>query len=449
MLRPHISGLRPLLSLVLGAALFAGALSLSSCSHDSFLVVTLTSGDTPFAGVSWVDVDVRSGSSFSSPTLSYGVRDPLAFGPAPGVTLSISFTPSRSGLVDLFVTARDASRKCVGTGTKLGAMIKKGDVAAVSVELRHDCPDGDGGQVPDAAVPDGAVTFSGCDPAMPATACASGQTCFVNCTSQMGMCVVGGSKGPGERCVSNNDCMPGTQCFDYSNVTGCAAGTRICLKFCANDAMCSPGNGPGADGGVSGAGGGGRGGGGAPGPNTGAGGGAGSPAGVGGSSGGAAGSTSGSTGAAGGTTSAGAAGASVMFSRETTLAAPPSSLTPSACRNPVACSSALVTSYRTCSFSCDPRVPATSGCPTGLMCFLYRDPLTGKDNPDCGCSEPARVKTDGMACVAPDECAPGHVCNMMSGTLTCRRLCQMNSPGDCPSPKTCQLLTGTAFGVCL
>ena len=173
------------------------------------------------------------------------MRDPLSFGPASGVTLSISFTPSRSGQVDLTVIARDASRKCLGTGTKLGAMIKKGDVAAVSVQLRHDCPDADGGQPPDAAVPDGAVTFQGCDPAMPATSCENGQTCFVNCVSQKGMCVAGGTKGPGETCVSNTDCMPGTQCFDYSNVTGCAQGTRICLKFCANDAHVHPGQVPG------------------------------------------------------------------------------------------------------------------------------------------------------------------------------------------------------------
>jgi hypothetical protein len=447
-LSPHIRCLRSLPSFVLGATLLATTLSFSSCSHDSYLVVTLTSGDTQFTDVSWVDVDVSgsgSGGVVFSPTLSYGVRDPLTFGPAPGVTLSISFTPSRSGSVDLFVTARDASRKCVGTGTKLGAMIKKGDVASVSVQLRHDCPDGDGGQVPDAA--DGGVTFKGCDPAMPAASCASGQTCFVNCTSKTGMCVAGGTKGPGETCISNTDCMPGTQCFDYSNVTGCAAGTRICLKFCANDAMCSAGKSPGADAGVSGAGGAGA----APGAGTGSGGGMGTTA---GGAGGAGGGTNGAAGGAAGMASGGAAGAgtgmgTTMFSPALTLAAAPSDLTASACRNPVACSSTLVTSYRTCSFSCDPRVPATTGCPPGLTCFLYRDPVTGKDNPDCGCKEPARVKTDGMTCVAPDECAPGHVCNMMSGTLICRKLCQMNSPGVCPSPKTCQPLTGTAFGVCL
>jgi hypothetical protein len=139
-----------------------------------------------------------------------------------------------------------------------------------------------------------------------------------------------------------------------------------------------------------------------------------------------------------------------MFVSSALQAATGSDLPPAACRNPVACRDpAVVTAYRTCSFRCDPRGDATAGCPTGLLCFLYRDPATGKDNPDCGCSEPARQKTDGMACVAADECAPGHVCNMMNGTQICRRLCQTTSPGDCPSPKACQPLTGTAFGVCL
>lgn len=404
-----------------------------SCSHDSYLVVTLTSGDGDFTGVSWLDVDVRGADGVMSPTLSYGVRQPLSFGAAPGVTLSISFTPSRSGTVDLTVTARDVDRKCIGSGIKTGAAIKKGDVAPVAVQLVHQCPsDDDGGT--DAAT-DGGVTFKGCDPASPASSCSAGQTCFVNCGTKMGMCIAGGTKGPGETCNSNNDCMPGTQCFDYSNVTGCAAGTRICLKFCAADSMCNPGGATGGtDAGASSSGGAGAA------PAGAAGGGAG---GAGGSPAGAAGAAGTSAGGGPGGTSGGSGGASAP------IGATAADLTPSACRNPVACSSTLVTTYRTCSFSCDPRLPATTGCPAGLSCFLYRDPVTGRDNPDCGCREPTRVKTDGATCAGAYECAPGHVCNLMAGTQICRKLCKVGVAGECASPSVCQPLSGSTFGVCI
>ena len=409
-----------------GAAL-AVALALSSCSHDSYLVVTLTSADTDFTNVSRVDVNVE-GDGVMSPTLTYLPRAPISFGTA-GVTLSISFTPSRSGKVTLTVTALDAARKCVGRGTKADAMIKKGDVARASVSLRHDCSgtDPDGGS-PDGGSPtDGNVTFEGCDPANPAGKCQPGQTCFVECVARMGMCIAGGTKQAGESCTSNNDCAPGTQCFNYSGVTGCAQGTRICLKFCANDGMCTAGTGGAAAPGVGGAAGGTGGAGGRTGLSP--------DAGFGGNGGG---------GAGGG---AGAAG--LALSAGQPLAAAPADLTPSACRNPVSCSATLNTTYRTCSFSCEPRGDGTVGCPSSLRCFLYRDPLTGRDDPDCGCAAPTRVKTDGMACASAEECAPGHVCNMMGGTQICRRLCKVGVSADCPTPRVCQPLTGAAFGACI
>src|SRR6185503_14609503 len=124
---------------LMGAAGMALLLALPACSHDSYLVVTLTSADSEFTDVSWVDVEVE-GSGVTSPMLSYGAREPLSFSSTKGVTLSISFTPSRSGDVKLTVTARKADRSCIGSGVREGASIKKGDVAAVAVQLRHGCP---------------------------------------------------------------------------------------------------------------------------------------------------------------------------------------------------------------------------------------------------------------------------------------------------------------------
>ena len=114
------------------------------------------------------------------------------------------------------------------------------------------------------------------------------------------------------------------------------------------------------------------------------------------------------------------------------------------------CGGSVATSYKTCSFACDPRGNGQLGCPAGLFCFLYRDSATGQDNPDCGCRAPTRVGTDGQACVSSASCAPGYICNMMGGTQVCRKLCKMTSPGDCAAPQICGALqNNSVFGVCV
>jgi hypothetical protein len=130
-------------------------------------------------------------------------------------TLSVSFTPDRAGRVSVKVTVSNASA-CLGTGAAT-ATIDKGGVARATVTL----------------APSGCSAFSGCDPAV-AGSCPATQTCYVDCAAQTGRCVPGGAKGPGETCLSNSDCSPGTQCFDF----GCATTTRVCLKFCTQDDAC-------------------------------------------------------------------------------------------------------------------------------------------------------------------------------------------------------------------
>jgi hypothetical protein len=370
----------------------------SSCSRDSFLVVTLTA-NRAFDNVGWVDVEVQAAEGPSMATLHYDrSASPISFGTVaePSKTLSIGFTPDRSGLVNLIVTVRTPDRSCIiGTGSAQDAPIKKGDISSVMVAMLHlaNCPNPDGGTPDEGSTTDGPVTFAGCDPAMPGAMCATNQTCFVDCVNNRGMCVAGGTKGAGETCSGNADCMPGTQCFDYSTVPGCAAGTRVCLKFCAADSQCSSG--------VMGSGG----------------------AGGGGGSGG----TGGSGGATGGTGSG---------------------LSASACRDPVVCDS-TVTTYKTCSFGCDPRGQANLGCPAGLLCFLYKDPAGGPDSPNCSCREPTRIGTNGVPCGSSAACAPGYICNMMSTTQVCRKLCKLDSPTDCVAPQTCNALQNNPFGVCL
>jgi hypothetical protein len=398
---------------LLGAASLGGA---PSCSHDGYLKVTLRATEGKFENVNRVVVSVQGGSNMSTAWLNYAPETPISFDTMNWATLSISFTPSQSGTVVLDIGVLDKDGGCLGRG-QMNAPIKKGDVTSTTVMVTHTstCPTADGGTGDGGAndaVGDG-VTFPGCDPAAPANLCAANQTCFVNCAANQGICVAAGTKGPGEICAANSDCMPGTQCFDYSKLPGCAAGTKICQKFCDSDAQCA---------------------------STAGGTGGGAPA-TGGTGGNNAGGGSGADGIGG----AGGAGGAMGSAGGQTAA-----IGPGTCRNAVVCSPTLSTSYRTCSFGCDPRGNAMAGCPPGLLCFLYSDPMTAGDAPDCGCKEPSRVGTDGAQCKSSAACAPGFICNMMASTQVCRRLCMMTSPGDCPAPTTCSKLSNNSvFGVCI
>jgi hypothetical protein len=131
--------------------------------------------------------------------------------------------------------------------------------------------------------------------------------------------------------------------------------------------------------------------------------------------------------------------------------------TKSLCLGPVQCGG-VVTAYRTCTFACDPRQGATAakqtGCPTGLACLIVGD----MDQVDCACPEATRTGTDGVACTSSAQCAPGYICNMMSGARVCRAICRCDAKemtctaaaNDCGAGKTCSALTNdTTFGVCL
>jgi hypothetical protein len=128
------------------------------------------------------------------------------------------------------------------------------------------------------------------------------------------------------------------------------------------------------------------------------------------------------------------------------------------CQGPVMCPTFL-TAYRTCTFNCDPRAAAAGtrgGCPNLLACVMPGD----MDQVDCGCPEATRTKRDGEACASAAECAPGFICNRMSGTQTCRPICRCdaNASGvctatmnDCPTAgTTCRAVTNnTIYGICL
>ena len=218
--------LATLVTLLALGACFTGA----SCSHDSYLVLTL-SGDMAFNNVARIEVDVQDSAGIQQPTLTYitGWAVDAGFDMNTKKTLSIAFTPSRSGTVTFTVRALDPLRACLGVGTATHA-INKGGVSEVPITILHSSSCS---SVPDAGtMADSGVTFPGCDPGTPG-ACSGNQTCFVNCSTKKGECLAAGTRGPGETCTSNSDCVPGTQCFTYS------CGTQICLKFCNGDSQCA------------------------------------------------------------------------------------------------------------------------------------------------------------------------------------------------------------------
>src|SRR5262249_22405668 len=157
--------------------------------------------------------------------------------PAPSITidqvtkndLSVSFTGARSGTVTMSFALRNSTGCTVGIGSTT-AVIKMGNVATAAVDIfkSPSC------NLPDGGTPleDGA-TFPGCDPVMPL--CGGGKTCQVNCATRLGECIMGGQGGHGSACMKNNDCMPGTQCFDYS---GAGCNVKLCLRFCNDNSQC-------------------------------------------------------------------------------------------------------------------------------------------------------------------------------------------------------------------
>jgi hypothetical protein len=223
----------------------------AACSNPkSFVVVVIRSGEvTPIRDVTQVVVDVTQGTTLSK-TLTYpppAGTPTLTIDQVTKTDLSIGFTGGRSGTVTLAFTLRNAAGCTVGKGMTT-AVLKVGSVATAVVDIFpfSDCA-GDGG-ASDAAAD---ALFPGCDPVAPA--CGAGKTCQVNCESRAGECITGGTGAHGTPCLKNNNCMAGTQCFDYGSA-GC--NVKLCLRFCNDDGVCqAAGDGGAGDGGGAEAGG--------------------------------------------------------------------------------------------------------------------------------------------------------------------------------------------------
>ena len=89
------------------------ALATPSCSHDSYIVVQMRSAGAVLMGVTEVTVTVKdsaTGMPMVTRTFNVPVDGGVAIDATTGKTFSLSFTPDRSGTVDLAVTA------CTGAG---------------------------------------------------------------------------------------------------------------------------------------------------------------------------------------------------------------------------------------------------------------------------------------------------------------------------------------------
>jgi len=120
----------------------------------------------------------------------------------------------------------------------------------------------------------------------------------------------------------------------------------------------------------------------------------------------------------------------------------------SICQGNVSCPAdggVVATAYHTCTFACDPRGTATTGCPSGLHCFV----VDTMDQVDCSCTEASRTQTEGQPCTLGSDCAPGLLCDR--STTKCQKVCKRTEGGtDCAPGQSCTALTNdTVYGVCL
>jgi hypothetical protein len=124
------------------------------------------------------------------------------------------------------------------------------------------------------------------------------------------------------------------------------------------------------------------------------------------------------------------------------------------CNVPIACGTSLP--YSACSRPCDPTGTATTGCATGLACFVYAGETT-----DCACPGLHDV---GASCsqnsgcngeTGCDGCRAGLSCIVPTGSSTsasgtCRPVCKLAAP-VCPTGTTCHSFdssTRQLYGFC-
>jgi hypothetical protein len=335
-------------------------MALPACKDDSYAVLSVLAFSDSLAPVAQFRVHVRNGSDVDTLYYPQGPTESLVLDTSHAVTFSVQFSSSRGGQTIFEVEPLNGNQVALGYGKALATIVKE-KVFEVTVRV-----------VPGAIRPehdlDAGVGELSCDPYAPGSACGAGQTCGLLCNAgepAVGMCYAAGAGAPGSTCASNNDCLPGSQCFTFSAV-GCQVMT--CLRFCNHDD--------------------------------------------------------------------GACAESGAY-----------------CNVPIKCGN--TPDFAACSRPCDPTGAGTTGCATGLGCFVYTDettdcacPGTGTLGAICSQNQGCNGETGcagcaaGLSCVVPTGGTPG------SGV--CRPICKLAAPA-CPTGTTCHAFdksTRLLFGFC-
>jgi hypothetical protein len=213
--------------------------ALAGCGSDkSYALVSVLSSGGQFNDVAGLLVDVRNGSYVDS--LAYRPKTTMVrFDETTALTFSVGFkSSSHMGTLEVAVTPINLAGTQIGYGVGT-AQIVDDKVTDITVRVVRGAqrPGGtDGGAPGDAG---GADAGPPCDPVNPTTC--NGGTCYLSCRPNEpvgGMCTMAGAKKPGELCTKNEECLPGSQCFNFS----CGA-TQIgtCLRFCKDDSVCGAG----------------------------------------------------------------------------------------------------------------------------------------------------------------------------------------------------------------
>jgi hypothetical protein len=167
------------------------------------------------------------------------------------VTFSVSLSTSRKGPIKVGVVPRLANGSDQGYGEKTLAMVDSDDTNELEIIVDPDAappvrPDGGVSDVsPGPGNNNDALALS-CNPTVPSTCTTPGRTCTIGCLNgtAAAACTLPGNKQPGEACTNMQDCVAGSQCFEF-NAAACGttgpAVPRACLKFCMQDQDCGGG----------------------------------------------------------------------------------------------------------------------------------------------------------------------------------------------------------------
>lgn len=207
-----------------GILLLSLATIAAACSDErSMVVVSVLSSGGPIARVAQLRVQATNGQSGEYHQELFYPEKPksedalLELNQTP-VTFSMSFRPIFKGTVTFEVEALDPAKNVLASGRSSPEQLNVGQVTYSTVKVSP-----------------------ACDPMQPVATCGSGQNCAFVCDSNKQaktVCVSSHLTKPGEVCSDLADCVPGSECFEF---TCLGTSIKTCRQFCTSDADCGTG----------------------------------------------------------------------------------------------------------------------------------------------------------------------------------------------------------------